>query len=198
MKLTKAMIGRIELPTGKSDAIYFDEDDPGFGLRIRAGGKRTWIVQYRIGAKQRRVTLGTVNALDPEKARKAARDRLAQVTLGGGPQADKLAARAKAKVTLGAIVDKYLNARGVKLRPKTFDEAERYLRKHWRSLHGLPLHRIERRDVAARLREIISRREPAPLFRRCSHGLLVKAMPIRTLSSGRTDRMRKPVHVTAC
>ena len=158
MKLTKAMIGRIELPTGKSDAIYFDEDDPGFGLRIRAGGKRTWIVQYRIGAKQRRVTLGTVNALDPEKARKAARDRLAQVTLG--PQADKLAARAKAKVTLGAIVDKYLNARGVKLRPKTFDEAERYLRKHWRSLHGLPLHRIERRDVAARLREIIEENGP--------------------------------------
>jgi integrase len=160
MKLTKAMIGRIGLPHGKSDAIFFDEDDPGFGLRIRAGGKKTWIVQYRIGAKQRRVTLGTVNALDPEKARKVARDRLAQVTLGGDPQAEKLAARAKAKVTLGAVVDAYLAAKKDDLRPKTFDETERYLRKHWRLLHGLPIHKIERRDVASRLREIIAENGP--------------------------------------
>ena len=111
MKFTKATIGRISLPPGKTDAIFFDDDDPGFGVRIRAGGKRTWIVQYRIGAKQRRVTLGTVNSLDPEKARKAAHNRLAQVTLGGDPQADKLAARAKAKVTFGAIIDSYLTAR---------------------------------------------------------------------------------------
>ena len=160
MKLTKATTGRIALPHGKTDAIFFDEDDPGFGLRIRGGGKRTWVVQYRVGGKQRRVTLGTLNALDPEKARKAARDRLAQVTLGGDPQADKVAARAKAKVTLGAIVDRYLTARNSKLRTKTFDEIERYLRKHWRTLHGLPIHRIERRDIAARLGEIIEQNGP--------------------------------------
>ena len=160
MKLTKATSGRIALPHGKTDAIFFDEDDPGFGLRIRYGGKRTWVVQYRIGGKQRRVTLGTVNSLDPEKARRAARDRLAQVTLGGDPQADKLVARAKAKVTLGAIIDRYLTARSAKLRTKTFDEIERYLRKHWRTLHGLPIHRIERRDVAARLGEIIEENGP--------------------------------------
>jgi integrase len=155
MKLTQATIGRLSLPHGKTDAIFFDDDDPGFGLRIRAGGKRTWIVQYRIGGKQRRVTLSTVNALKPEKARQAARARLAQVTLGDDPQADKLAARAKAKVTLGAVIDSYLTARKPMLRAKTFDETQRYLRKHWRSLHGLQIHRIERRDVAARLGEII-------------------------------------------
>jgi Arm DNA-binding domain len=75
MKLTKETVRKLKLPAGKADAIYFDEDLAGFGLRLRAGGKRTWLVQYRIGAKQRRVTLGTVKqpdgsgTLDPDEAR---------------------------------------------------------------------------------------------------------------------------------
>jgi hypothetical protein len=47
--LTKATIDRLKLPPGKSEMIVFDEVLPGFGLRIRAGGKRTWIAQYRLG-----------------------------------------------------------------------------------------------------------------------------------------------------
>ena len=112
MKLTKATIARLKLPEGKTDVIFFDDDDPGFGLRIRAGGKRTWIVQYRVGRQQRRVTLGAVNALDPEKARKAARDRLAQVTLGGDPQRDRMEARASAATTFGSVVNRYLKVQG--------------------------------------------------------------------------------------
>jgi len=160
MKLTKANISGIELPPGKTERIVFDEELPGFGIRLRAGGKRVWVVQYRIGAKQRRKTIGTTATLDPDDAREQAKRELAAVTLGGDPQADKLAARAKAKVTLSAVVDSYLAARKSKLRVKTFDESERYLRKHWRSLHGLPIHRIERRDVAARLGEIIEENGP--------------------------------------
>ncbi len=62
-------------------------------------------MQYRIGKMQRRITLGAVNALDPEMARKAARDRLAQVTLGGDPQRDRMDARASAAITLGSLVE---------------------------------------------------------------------------------------------
>ena len=58
VKLNKPTVERLKLPPGKSELIVFDEALPGFGLRIRAGGKRTWIAQYRAGAKQRRVTLG--------------------------------------------------------------------------------------------------------------------------------------------
>ncbi len=32
--------------SGKSELIEFDEAMPGFGIRIRQGGKRTWIAQY--------------------------------------------------------------------------------------------------------------------------------------------------------
>ena len=71
MKLTKATIEQLKLPAGKSEAIVFDEGLPGFGLRTRAGGKRTWIVQYRLGSKQRRVTIGTVETLNADEARQA-------------------------------------------------------------------------------------------------------------------------------
>jgi hypothetical protein len=47
-----------ELQLGKSEAIFFDDDIPGFGLRVRAGGSRTFVFQYKLGAKHRRMALG--------------------------------------------------------------------------------------------------------------------------------------------
>ena len=58
MKLNSKTISRLALPAGKTDHIIFDEDLPSFGIRLRGGGKITWIIQYRVGSKQRRVTLG--------------------------------------------------------------------------------------------------------------------------------------------
>ena len=69
----------------KAEALIFDQDLPGFGLRVRVGGKRTWIAQYRLGTKQRRVTLGTTETLEPEEAHKRAREALAKVSLGADP-----------------------------------------------------------------------------------------------------------------
>lgn len=160
MKLTRPNVARLRLPAGKSDAIIFDDDVPGFGIRLRAGGKRTWIAQYRVGAKQRRVTLGDCRKLDADKARTAARNRLAQVTLGGDPQADKFTARASAATTLGDAVGAYLAGKKTTLRRKSFDETERYLQKSWKPLHGLPVHGIERRAVAIRLAEVAAHNGP--------------------------------------
>jgi len=54
MKLTKVNIAKVAVPSGKTEIIAFDDDVPGFGLRVRAGGSRQWIFQYRQGSKQRR------------------------------------------------------------------------------------------------------------------------------------------------
>ena len=50
----------LQLPVGKSDHIYWDDDIPGLGVRVRAGGSRMWIFQYAIGGKHKRMTLGAV------------------------------------------------------------------------------------------------------------------------------------------
>jgi Arm DNA-binding domain len=99
MRLARANIERLSLPAGVSDRIVFDAALPGFGLRLREGGKGTWLVQYRVGTKQRRVTLGT---LDAEEARKRAKSALSKVHLGHDPQLEKAEARAQSAVTLGS------------------------------------------------------------------------------------------------
>src|SRR5215203_5593751 len=119
MRLTRPNIARLALPSGKSEIIVFDDALPGFGVRLRAGGKRTWIAQYRLGAKQRRITLGTVEAVDPDDARKRAKDALAKAQLGGDPQAEKADARARASVTLGAVAERYLAVAKGRLRPRS-------------------------------------------------------------------------------
>jgi hypothetical protein len=69
MKLTVATVAKLSLPGGKSEIIFWDSDIPGFGLRMRAGGIRTWILQHRIGHRQRRITIGAATALTAADAR---------------------------------------------------------------------------------------------------------------------------------
>jgi hypothetical protein len=158
MKLTKATIEKLRMPPGKTDHIEFDSDLAGFGIRLRAGGKRVWIAQYRVGSKQRRETLGDVMKLDADKARIAAKKKLAEVTLGGDPQNAKQTARALAAVTVGATLDAYLAHKRGQVRDRTYEAIERYLNDHWKPLHALPLHQIKRQDIAARITEITKER----------------------------------------
>ena len=99
MKLTAATLQKLKLSPGTADKIFFDDGLSGFGLRVRDGGKRTWIAQYRVGTKQRRVTLGTVENLDAQAARQRAKDVLSKVHLGGDPQTEKAERRAQESVT---------------------------------------------------------------------------------------------------
>ncbi|QRM28680.1 site-specific integrase [Microvirga sp. VF16] len=161
MRLTKPNVARLTLPPGKSELLVFDDALPGFGLRIRAGGKRTWIAQYRVGSKQRRVSLGTVEALNADKAREAARGILAKVQLGGDPQTEKAESRARAAVTLGSVAKRYLEEHAKpKLKPRSYEEIERHLTHHWAAMGELPLHQIKRGTVAVRLSEIARERGP--------------------------------------
>ena len=98
MEFTKSTIADLSLPSGKSDAIFFDDTLPGFGIRLRAGGKRVWIVQYRVNGQQRRESLGDARKTDLSVARAAAKKKFAEVVLGGDPAADKAAAKARAAV----------------------------------------------------------------------------------------------------
>jgi integrase len=151
MKLTRATVDGIQLPPGKEDHIEWDDTLPSFGLRIRAGGSRRYVVQYERGGQQRRVTIGSTAVFDPDEARKKAREILAKVRLGQDPQADKRQEAEQSRLTLSAIIDRYLAARGPKLRPASLRNAQAYLLRHWKPLHRMPVHKIERRDVAALL-----------------------------------------------
>jgi integrase len=160
MKLTKAVVAKLQLPDNKSDVIFFDDALPCFGLRIRAGGKRSWVVQYASGSaqqrKQRRLSLGSIEVLDLDQARQKAREALASVVTGGDPQAEKIAARTPKPVelTLGEAVDKFLPVAARKVKASTYYQINLHLKTHWKPLHHYELRAVERRHIAAELGRI--------------------------------------------
>jgi integrase len=147
-RLTPQQIAGLKLPAGKTDLLYFDDAVPGLALRLRAGGRKSWIFQYRVGSKQRRLTFGTASALTPHEARKRAALLHAEAKLGRDPAGDKSRARARASETLGAILPLFLARQKERLRPRALVEVERHLNIHAKRLHHLPLAEIARRDVA--------------------------------------------------
>jgi len=156
MKLTAATVRTLALPKGVSDKIFFDDELPRFGVRVRAGGSRTWIVQYGIGGKERKLPLGLVSALDPSKARSLAKDVLARVRLGEDPLALKHEARARANETLGAQLPRYLAFKRASLRPRSYAQVARHLTVHAKPLHNRPLATLasDRRGVAIVLAKV--------------------------------------------
>jgi integrase len=149
MKLTAKTIASLTLPTGKSDHIEWDDDVPGFGLRLRAGGSRGYIFQFKIGSQQRRMALGTVTAIDIGQARETAKDLYAKVRLGEDPAGAKAEARVAATETFAAVSRKFLAYQATNRRHRSFLEIQRHILKCSAPLHGLQLTKIERRDVAS-------------------------------------------------
>ena len=164
MKLDAKSVAALKLD-GKKDAIFFDDAMPGFGYRLRLGGGgkvlRSWVVQYRRGGATRRILLGSAEVLGAEPARAAAKKLLAKVALGEDPQADKRARRDKDRLSLRSVIDEYLALKAREIRPKTLREVTRYLTgPAFKPLHGMPVDRVSRKDVASRLIAIIRAHGP--------------------------------------
>jgi integrase len=151
MKLTQSAANGLTLPAGKADAIFFDDDYPGFGLRLRAGGKRSWIFQYGIGKKQRRMTLGVVSAVTLAQARKTAGDLHARVRLGEDPAASRKEGRVRAADTFEATLRIYLPEKKAALKASSYRCTERHLLTYAKPFHGLGLALVTRRDIGTLL-----------------------------------------------
>ena len=162
MQLSNRNVAALVRPADKDDVVIWDDDLPGFGVRLR-GDKKTYLVQYRVGIQQRRESLGDVRKVKLEDARKAARHRFAKVELNIDPRAERDRAHAKAaaaRLTLGVVAERYLDAKKAALRPNSYREAERYFTVHWRAFRERPIESIRRADLAACLQELIKARGP--------------------------------------
>src|SRR6516164_4345738 len=108
MKLNSRNVKGLVRPAGKDDVVIWDDDLPGFGVRLR-GDNRNFLVQYRVGVQQRRESLGDIRKIKLEDARKAARQRFAQAQLGQDPAAERRTAKiraAAARMTFGVVAER--------------------------------------------------------------------------------------------
>ncbi|WP_018407680.1 tyrosine-type recombinase/integrase [Methylocystis rosea] len=109
-RLTKTVVDALD-PAGKNSFVW-DSDLSGFGVRLMASGRMTYVVQYRTAAgATRRLTLASVGAIAPDEARKVARLRLADVAHGRDPSEERRAAReASRPMTVAELCEQYLQA----------------------------------------------------------------------------------------
>jgi integrase len=155
MKLTTESAAALRMPAGKIDHIEWDDNLPGFGVRMRGKTKR-WTLQYRVGKQQRREMLGDIRKVRLEDAKKIARQRFAQVKLGTDPAAERTQARAAARaLSLGDVVARYLAAKEDVLRSSTYKQAKLHFRVHWKPFLDQSIDSIKRADIAARLQDLI-------------------------------------------
>jgi integrase len=153
MKLTVRIIPTLKLKPGLSEQIIFDDEIPGFGLRLRDGGYRGLIFQYKMGNKRRRIAMGSVGAIDLAKAREDAKDYYARVRLGQDPAGDLRDAKVKREETFSAAAKLFLGKQRLRLRPRTYVDVERHISVLAKPLHEMELAKIERRHIAAQLAE---------------------------------------------
>jgi integrase len=189
MKLTAKTVTLVTLAPGEKDRIWFCEDLPRFGYRLRrshegARVRASWLVQYKKAGRSPRIKLGDGGALGAEQARAAAKKVLARVDLGEDPASDRRDRREKDRYSLRSVIDEYLEMRRPpqtdrerkdksRVRPKTYRELRRYLLGSvFRALHSTPVDNVTRKDIAFHLARI--RRERGVSVEGCARAALNK------------------------
>ncbi|SDX63921.1 tyrosine-type recombinase/integrase [Thiocapsa roseopersicina] len=148
MKLTKRTIDATAY-SGESNArfVLWDDEVPGFGLRIFPSGRKAFVLSYRTAGRKRMMTIGTYGVLTLDQARTHARATLAKVeTQGADPLADREKERRGETMAdlCATYLDRHASAK------KTGEEDRRRIDKHilprWRALK---VKALTRDDVAA-------------------------------------------------
>ncbi len=87
VKITKRVVEAAD--AREKDYLIWDDQLPGFGLRVFSSGKRSYVIQYRTRGRSRRYTIGLHGAWAPETARREARVQLGRVAGGDDPVEDR-------------------------------------------------------------------------------------------------------------
>ena len=105
-KLTKKAVEALNTPE-RGDLVAWDSLMPGFGVRLKPSGKKTYSIQYRNAqGRSRRMSLGSHGRITAAQAREDARILLTEATRGSDPAEEK--ARGRDVPTINQLCDRYL------------------------------------------------------------------------------------------
>ena len=138
MRLTQTRIEGLKCPPDKRDMLVFDGEQRGLGVRITAGGGKTYLVQYNWHGQKRRIPLGSCGAVSLAKARDAVRAIMGDVARGIDPAAERKKARAHEALSLAALLSDWHALHLAGKRPRYASEAVRALRNAFSRYLDLP------------------------------------------------------------
>lgn len=129
-RLTKSRVDGIR-PSSR-EVIYWDESLPGFGLRVKTSGIKSFVIQYRNKqtGRSKRKSLGQYGpTLSLQMARDMAKGLLADVVRGGDPVAEARSRRQSA--TMEDLAAQYLEDHAIpKKRPNSVKNDQAMIDSH--------------------------------------------------------------------
>jgi integrase len=133
--LTNAIVRRLPAPD-QGNAITYDADVRGFGVRVTAAGAKSFVLNYRVkgSGRERRYTLGGFPNWTTVAARKEARRLKQLIDSGSDPMAEIEDERAAP--TMADLCDRFIDEHLPKKRPSTIDAYKRILALHVRPHFG--------------------------------------------------------------
>ncbi len=153
-KLTKRYIDGLS-PPERGEYVVWDTDLKRFGLRVKASGSKSFLIQYRNSyGRSRRKSLGSYPPTPPEQARRTAQMELGRVTLGADPAQERH--EALGVLTVRDASEKYL-AEYVEVysKSRTYAEARRSFAKYINPALGhLSIKEVTRQDLASLHRKL--------------------------------------------
>ena len=139
------------LPVGDREAVFWDRELQGFGVRVYPSGSKVYLVQTRADGKSRRLTVGRHGLISAEQARRKAAQVIADIKAGNDPVLANGASRSDAGATVAEVAERYMREHvAVRCKPTTVRHCRHTLDRHLLpALGSLPLGEIGREKVAA-------------------------------------------------
>ena len=96
------------LPVGDRDAVFWDHELLGFGVRIYPSGARVYVVQTRAGGRSKRVTVGRHGVISASQARRRAALIIARIKAGEDPVPPRVEWKGESRATVAELADRFL------------------------------------------------------------------------------------------
>ncbi len=148
-KLSDSIIDSLPIPPSQKD--YFDgsfKEKGSFGVRISKGGTRTFFLIYRVGKKNKRITIGRYPELNTKEARSKSISLLRRMRLSKSlpvpqkisqqiNQQSSILSKSTGELTLSSLAARFIHHSKISgLSGKTLDEYQRLLNKEVLPLIG--------------------------------------------------------------
>jgi hypothetical protein len=188
--LTDSAVRSIQ--AGHRQVDYWATDLQGFGLRVSPGGRKAWVLRYRLDGRQSRLTLGVYPHLTLADARSQAKRALGDVAHHTDPAALKQVEREAG--TFGALAEVYIE-KHAKVKKRSWEADERIIKAELLPvLRHLKVKNISRGQVRELVEAVVERGAPIMANRVLAliRKMLNVAIDREWIATNVASRMAKP------